>query len=425
MVFVLDRHKKPLDPCCEKRARALLTAKQAVIHKRFPFTIRLKARTLTESTTHPVRIKIDPGSKTTGLALLRDDTVIMLGELIHKTGIKAALESRRSLRRGRRNRKTRYRKPRFLNRANARTKGKLPPSLVARVQQTTNLLTKLRSLIPIGAISTEHVKFDTQLMENPDIQGIEYQRGALMGYEVKEYLLERDGRKCAYCKKENVPLEVEHIQPRSRGGSDRVSNLTIACRPCNQAKNNQTAAEFGHPDVQKNTKRTLKDAAMVNATRWRLFEDLKRTGLPVECGTGARTKWQRLAHGLPKEHYFDAVCVGKSTPEHLTFAVKYISIFKATGRGKRQMCRTDKFGFPLVHRQRKKLHFGFQTGDIVKASNARCPEGQVGRMIANAKGGFYWLTSDRKHFNFAPKNTRLLQRADGWSYSTQPVKFTG
>src|SRR5215470_18520508 len=101
MVFVLDKHKKPLMPCSEKRARQLLTRQQAVVHKHAPFTIRLKSRTVLESTVHPVRVKLDPGSKTTGFAALSFDKVLVLGELKHKTGIKDALASRRSFRRGR------------------------------------------------------------------------------------------------------------------------------------------------------------------------------------------------------------------------------------------------------------------------------------------------------------------------------------
>jgi hypothetical protein len=203
MVFVLDKHKKPLMPCSEKRAWQLLTRRQAVIHKRAPFTIRLKSRTVSESTVHPVRVKLAPGSKTTGFAALSSDKVLVLGELKHKTSIKDALDSRRSLRRGRRNRKTRYRPPRFLNRGGDK-KGWLAPSLVARIQQTTNAVQKLRRLLPVTEVSTEHVKFDTQLLENPDIAGVEYRQGSLAGYEIKEYLLERDGRQCAYCKEERT-----------------------------------------------------------------------------------------------------------------------------------------------------------------------------------------------------------------------------
>lgn len=424
MVFVLDKHKTPIMPCSEKRARLLMERGRAVVHRMEPFTIRLKDRTLAQSETEPLRLKLDPGSKTTGMAVMSDaGRVIFLGELNHKKGIKMALESRRSLRRGRRNRKTRYRKPRFLNRT--RAKGWLPPSLEARVDQTLNAAAKLRRLLPIAAISTEHVKFDTQLMENAAINGVEYQQGELLGYEIREYLLEKWGRKCAYCGAENVPLEIEHIIPKVRGGSNRLSNLAIACTPCNQKKNSQTAEEFGFPEIQAQARKPLRDAAMMNATRWRLFERLRETGLPVECGTGARTKMQRIKHRLPKTHYYDACCVGASTPDVVSVQARYAALWTATGRGKRQMCQTDKYGFPKAHRANRKVQFGFLTGDIVSAD---VPAGKYqgtwrGRATCRASGQFD-LRDGQKTIvcRTNHKRCRLIQRGDGWQYEQIPIE---
>ena len=192
----------------------------------------------------------------------------------------------------------------------------------------------------------ELVRFDTQLMENPEIKGVEYQQGTLVGYEVRESLLEKWERRCAYCHKTDVPLEVEHIVPRARGGSNRVSNLTLACEPCNKKKGTQAAAEFGHPEVQAQAKRPLKDAAAMNATRWALFSRLQATGLPVETGTGARTKWNRTTRQLPKTHWLDAACVGGSTPEVLQVQGVVPLVVTATGWQSRQMCLMDKHGFP-------------------------------------------------------------------------------
>ena len=424
MVFVLDKHKTPIMPCSEKRARLLMERGRAVVHRMEPFTIRLKDRTLAQSETEPLRLKLDPGSKTTGMAVMSESgRVVFLGEVVHKKGIKMALESRRALRRTRRSRKTRYRKPRFLNRT--RAKGWLPPSLEARVNQTLNAAAKLRNLLPIAAISTEHVKFDTQLMENAAINGVEYQQGELLGYEIREYLLEKWGRKCAYCGAENVPLEVEHIVPKTRGGSNRLSNLAIACTPCNQEKNNMTAEEFGYPEIQAQARKPLKDAAMMNATRWRLFEQLRETGLPVECGTGARTKMQRLQHGLPKTHYYDACCVGASTPDVVSVQARYAALWTATGRGKRQMCQTDKYGFPKAHRANRKVQFGFLTGDIVSAD---VPAGKYqgtwrGRATCRASGQFD-LRDGQKTIvcRTNHKRCRLIQRGDGWQYEQIPIE---
>ena len=419
MVFVLDKHKKPIMPCSEKRARLLMERGRAVVHRMEPFTIRLKDRTLAQSETEPLRLKLDPGSKTTGMAVMNESgRVVFLGELNHRKGIKMALESRRALRRTRRSRKTRYRKPRFLNRT--RAKGWLPPSLEARVNQTLNAATKLRNLLPITAISTEHVKFDTQLMENPEISGVEYQQGELMGYEVKEYLLEKWDRKCAYCGAENVPLQVEHIVPKTRGGSNRVSNLVMACERCNNhLKGKQTAEEFGYPEIQAQARKPLKDAAMMNATRWRLFERLRETGLSVECGTGARTKMQRIKHGLPKTHYYDACCVGASTPARIDVSTACVAVWTAIGRGKRQMCQTDRYGFPRTHRARERKRYGFQTGDIVHASvwKGKHVGSWRGRVTCRSSGYFDVRDSENRIIcSPSHKNCRLVQHGDGWIY---------
>src|SRR5690606_34544700 len=174
-------------------------------------------------------------------------------------------ESRASLRKTRRNRKTRYRKARFSNPGTP--KGWLPPSLKSRVFNILTWVRRISKFAPVSHLSMETVKFDTQKMQNPEISGVEHQRGTLWGYEVKEYLLEKWNRTCSYCQTQNVPLEIEHILPSSRGGSDRVSNLTLACRPCNQKKGSKTAAEFGFPNIQAQALKPLKDAAAVNATR--------------------------------------------------------------------------------------------------------------------------------------------------------------
>lgn len=186
-----------------------------------------------------------------------------------------------------------------------------------------------------------------------------------------QVLLDKWGRACVYCGATDVPLEVEHIIPKSRGGSNRISNLTLACEPCNLKKGKRTAEELGHPDRQAQARKPLRDAAFMNATRWRLYEQLQATGLPVEGGSGGRTKKQRTAHHLPKDHYYDALCVGESTPDAFTSVSASVQVWSAKGRGARQMCGTNTYGFPIRHRRRQKQHFGFQTGDRVKAVVAR------------------------------------------------------
>ncbi len=421
MVFVLDKHQNPLMPCSEKRARQLLDRGRARVHTMFPFTIRLVDRRQEDSAFQDLRVKLDPGSKTTGVAITLDGARgtpgIFLGEIVHKPGIQAKLADRRTVRRSRRFRHTRYRAARFLNRR--RKADWLPPSLEARVDQTLPAVAKIRTRAPITALSVEHVRFDTQKLENPEIAGVEYQQGTLLGYEVREYLLDKWGRACVYCGATDTPLEIEHLIPKSRGGSNRVSNLTLACHACNQAKNNKTAAEFGHPDVQVQARKPLKDAAFMNATRWRLYAQLTATGLPMEGGSGGRTKKQRTEHHLPKEHYYDALCVGKSTPATFTGLPAYVQIWSAKGRGNRQRCRTDKYGFPIRHLSGKKQHGGFQTGDLVCAI---IPRGKytgtwTGRATVKASGQIRVVTSTGVHPTTSHCHCRVLQRGNGWVYT--------
>jgi 5-methylcytosine-specific restriction endonuclease McrA len=418
-VFVLDTHRKPLSPCKPGVARSLLEAGKAAVYRCFPFTIILKKEV--GATPEPIELKLDPGSKTTGIALKQGDQVIFGAELTHRgQAIKASLESRWSLRRGRRSRHTRYRQARFLNRT--RPVGWLAPSLQHRVETTLTWVNRLCQVAPIGSIVQELVRFDLQQMEHPEISGLEYQQGELAGYEVREYLLNKWDRKCTYCSVENVPLQVEHIQPRAKGGSNRVSNLCLACEKCNQKKGTQDIEQFlsKKPDLLKRiktqAKRPLKDAAAVNSTRWALFNRLKETGLPVSTGSGGLTKYNRTRLGLPKTHWLDAACVGKvETLEVLTDKPLRM---KATGHGTRQMCRTDKYGFPSRYVPRFKFVQGFQTGDIVKAlvTTGKKIGEYVGRVAVRSTGSFNISDKSGLVQGITHKYCKPIQRKDGYSY---------
>ncbi len=425
MVFVLDTNKYPLAPCHEAVARKLLKQGKAAIYKRFPFTIILKKSVDESEIKTTYRLKIDYGSRHTGLAILRGQEVVWLGQLDHRTDIKESIDKRCAFRRARRNRKTRYRKPRFLNRK--RKDGWLPPSLESRVPNIQTWVSRLKKLCPIGHTSYENAKFDTQLMRNSEISGIEYQQGTLQGYEVREYLLEKFGRKCCYCGKENVPLEVEHIIPKSRGGTDRIDNLCLACRDCNQRKGSQTAEEFGYPNIQKQVKKSLKDASIINATRWKVYEVLKRARLDVECGTGARTKMNRIRLCLPKTHYFDACCVGKSTPNHLYFKTKEVLFIKAKGRGSRSRTNLDRYGFPRGYLARQKFFFGFQTGDMVKAIVQRGKYKGVwfGEVACRKTGNFDIKGKDGKRIaqGIRYKYIQVIQQFDGYTYRKEEAEL--
>lgn len=420
LVFVIDTNKKPLNPCNPGVARSLLNSGKAAVWKMYPFTIILKKEV--NDPIEPCTLKIDPGSKTTGFAILQGNQVIFGAELTHRgQAIKQSLESRRALRRGRRSRHTRYRPARFNNRT--RLKGWLAPSLAHRVETTMTWVNRFIKLCPIGSIIQELVRFDLQQLENPEISGIEYQQGELAGYEVREYLLNKWNRQCAYCKVDNVPLQIEHIHPKAKGGSNRISNLCLACEPCNLKKGTQDIAQFlsKKPDllkqIQVQAKRPLKDAAAVNSTRWALFNRLKGTGLPVSTGSGGQTKFNRTRLGIPKTHWLDAACIGEV--EELQVLTTQPLKIKATGNGSRQQCRTDKYDFPSRYVPKDPFVKGFQTGDIVKAivTKGKKIGTYLGRVAVRSTGSFNISDKTGLIQGISYKFCKLIHRKDGYGYA--------
>lgn len=424
-VFVLDRSGKALMPCSEKRARLLLDRGRARVHRLMPFVIRLVDRAAKTCEFQPLAIKLDPGSKTTGIALVRITAengvaVLNLFDLMHRgRQISEALTARRAMRRRRRS-ALRYRAPRFLNRGN-KTKGWLAPSLQHRVDTMLAWVTRFRRWAPVTSISMELVRFDMQQMENPEISGVEYQQGTLLGFELREYQLEKWGRKCAYCGEHDAPLNIDHIQSRATGGSNRVANLTLACVPCNQKKGSQDIRDFVKnktllDKILAQAKRPLKDAAAVNSTRWALLHALKATGLPVEAASGGRTKFNRSQLGIPKTHALDAACVG-TVSAIMDWQRPTLSI-KCTGRGSYQRTRLDKYGFPRGYLMREKSIKGFQTGDLVVATVTSGKKAGVhaGRVAVRKTGSFNIQTTAGVVQGISHRFCRLIQRADGYSY---------
>jgi len=421
-VFVLDSHKRPIDSCHPAVARKLLKNKKAAIFRRYPFIIIL-FKTV-EAQTQPVELKLDPGSKTTGIALIRNSQVIWGAELSHRGfQIKSDLDSRRSVRRSRRKRKTRYRKPRFLNRT--RPKDWLAPSLEHRVLTIMTWVKRLIKFCPINSIAQELVKFDTQTIQNPEISGFQYQQGTLLGYEVREYLLEKWQRKCAYCQKENVPLQIEHIVPKAKGGTNRISNLCLACAQCNQKKGTKTIEEFlkGKPNIlqriRAQLKTPLKDAAAVNSTRWKLFNSLKDLGLPLSTSSGGLTKYNRTRLGLKKSHWLDAACVG--SVDNLVVKTKQPLLIKACGYGTRQMINVNKYGFPRS-KAKQKPYGGWKTGDLVLLITKK-GEKYVNRLLATNSPSAFEIRVDGKRIKANPKTNTLIKifAKDGYSYAFREV----
>jgi len=425
MVFVLDKGQRPLMPCTPKRARLLLARGRAVVVRVRPFVIRLKDRRLEDSVLQPLALKLDPGSKTTGMAIARvQETAegevhhaVLLAEVAHRGAhVHTNKLTQKQARRRRRSANLRYRPPRFLNRRIPQ--GWLPPSLLSRLENCLTWARRFGKWSPLTRIEVERVRFDMQLIQDPEIAGEEYQRGELAGWELRSYLLVKYAYTCVYCGKQHVPFELDHQVPRSRGGSNRASNLVLSCHECNLAKGNKTAAEFGHPEVAARAKAPLRDAAAVNATRDKLVEALRRFGLPLGTWSGGRTRWNRARFGVEKTHANDALCVGKLAGVQAG-TLKTLRI-TATGRG--QHCRTlwTKKGFPRAYLMRQKMVEGFATGDRVHADVPAPYAAQgthVGRVTVR-KNAFFSIQTEGKKVDSVPARfCRLIQRADGYDYA--------
>jgi 5-methylcytosine-specific restriction endonuclease McrA len=426
MVFVLDKNGKALMSCTEKRARLLLERNRALIHRLYPMVIRVRDRLAQNCSFQDLNLKLDPGSKTSGVALNRitetGEAVLNLFELVQRGAlISKKLLARKQMRRTRRARNTRYRQARFLNRGN-KVKGWLAPSLMHRVNTTIAWVNRISHWAPVSKLTQELVRFDLQKMQNPEISGVEYQQGTLFGFEVPEYLLNKWNRTCAYCDAQNTPLEIEHIHPKSKGGSNRISNLALACRQCNKIKDNRDIAEFLMKDEKRlkrilaQAKAPLKDGAAVNSTRWRLFNELKASGLEVNVGTSGQTKFNRTRNNIPKTHSLDAACVGDV--DVVSDWQKPTLYSQCAVRGQYARTRLDRFGFPRVYCVRQKQVKGFATEDTVRAEVTRGKKigSYFGKVAIRASGSFNITNETSVIQGVSHQYCKLVQRADGYGY---------
>ncbi|MFC8347731.1 RNA-guided endonuclease IscB [Streptomyces sp. NPDC057280] len=439
---MLSKDGQPLMPCHPARARELLGKGRAVVARQVPFAIRCKDRTRAESAVDGVQLRIDPGSKGTGFALTDEKketgskgtaVTIRRGlisvELQHRGDqIHDGMQRRAGYRHRRRSANCRYRKPRSDNRT--RPTGWMPPSVRHRVDTTFSLANRLCRYAPVTEIHVELVSFDTHSMSaGRPLRGAEFAQGTLAGTTARDYLRARWNNACAYCDATDVPLNIEHLRPRSRGGTNRITNLVLACTPCNSAKGSSPIEVFlaHRPErlarVLRQLKPPLRDAAAMNTTRWLLTEALNDLGIPTHTSTGQATKGIRTAMGLAKTHTLDALSVGQLDHEAGEVIVRYpekVLVAKATGRGSYARTTPDRSGFPRLRRTRAKQHFGYITGDLVRAT---VPTGKragswTGRISVRARGQ-HSLQTPTGRLNVSHRNLALLQRGDGYGYSVR------
>ena len=303
MVYVLNICMAPLMPCKEAKARKLLKSGKAKIVKRNPFTIQLLFEC--ENVTQDIVLGVDAGSKHIGLSATTDKKELYAAEVELRDDIVDLLSIRRENRRTRRNRKTRYRKPRFLNRV--RSDGWIAPSVQNKVDTHLTVVRRLHEILPITRIIVEVAAFDIQKIKNPDIDGIEYQQGEQLGFwNVREYVFFRDGHTCQCCKgksKDKI-LNVHHIESRKTGGN-APNNLITLCETCHKGYHE------GQIKLPRNIKRgmSFRDAAFMGIMRWAFYNQLKKLYPNVSLTYGYLTKNARIRNGLPKTHCVDARCI--------------------------------------------------------------------------------------------------------------------
>jgi 5-methylcytosine-specific restriction endonuclease McrA len=406
-VFVLAHSGNPLMPTTPRRARILLKTRRARVVMRAPFTIQLCFETTTY--TQPVTVGVDTGSQTVGIAAAANREVVFQAEMRLRTDVSLKLTRRRQYRRTRRSRKTRYRAARWANRR--RSTGWLAPSLQARADATVKAVRCVARVLPIGQINVEIGSFDPQKMQNPEISGVSYQQGQLQGYLLREYLLARWQRQCAYCHTSGVPLQVEHLIPTSRGGSERESLLVIACGACNLRKGNRTAEEFGYPELQAQARRPLKAAAHVSSIKTAVVDALAQQfgAARVAVRYGYETKYQRLqVLHLPKAHAYDAVAIACAIGE----VVKPLAMLyqlRCVPRGNYQLYN-GKYSEHKVWAPRKVK--GWKLYELVEA------KGQIGYIGGRRLTGAFVVKEVRSGKALAEvtprKLVRLARCVHGW-----------
>ena len=416
-VFVVNMRGEPLMPCSQRKARILLKQNKAKIYKYNPFTIQLTIAT--GETKQDCHIGVDTGSKHIGLAVTSKDKVLFKAEVELRQDVKSNLDTKRMYRRDRRNRKTRYRKPRFLNRK--RSEKWLPPSLQNRVNNTFRWIDELCALVPNPKLHIEVGKFDTAKMINPNVKGVDYQQGQTYGfYDERYFVFVRDNYTCQCCgKSKNKVLQTHHIIYRSNGGSNRVDNLITVCTDCHTHKNHQKGGILHDWQEQHKKVKQYKEPPFMNILRKRIFKKYPE----AEITYGSITTPKRKKIGLDKTHYNDAIVISgietiKENPSEWLlirqFRKKKRSLHEATARkGRKEPNRTQK-----RNSKNTPSYQGYFLNDKVSVLD------KVGYITGFTSGGAYIKDKDGNYITIPNKSYKqvnisklqLLHHNNNWQY---------
>lgn len=362
MVYILNVDNKPLMPTERHgHVRTLLREGRARVVRRTPFTIKLNYETTCY--VQEVSLGIDAGSKHIGVSATTSQKELFASEVTLRTDITNLLSTRLEQRRARRNR-LRYRKPRFNNRR--RAEGWLAPSVRNRVDAHLKVIRDVHRILPISKTTIEVAQFDTQLIKNPQIGGVDYQRGEQMGFwNVREYVLARDGHKCQHChgKSKDPVLNVHHLESRKTGGN-APNNLITLCETCHKDYH------MGKFDLKIKRGASLRDAAIMNIMRWVVYNKAKQEFKNVHLTYGYITKCTRIQNGVTKTHAADARCISGNPA---TYPLPFYYLQKQIRRHNRQIYKATilKGGVRKLN-QAPYLVKGFRLFDKVLYNGIEC-----------------------------------------------------
>jgi len=351
-VSVINMRNEPLMPTTPRKARILVKRGEASVQNRTPFVIKLKY--VTGESKQPLTLGIDSGYKYVGLSIISSTEEVFSGTLTLLERISSRISSKRMYRRLRRSRLW-YRESRYNNRKNM--KGKFAPSIQHKYETYLKIVKLLKSYFPIVNINIEISSFDINKLKNLKIKNIKYKQGYLeKGYLIRNYLLEKFNRRCVYCNKPSKTLEVEHIIPKSRGGTNSLDNLAIACTKCNRLKGSKTAEEFGFKSIQEQASTFYKSEAFFNNVKKLLMRELK-----AKETFGYITKYMRIKYNIQKSHINDAFIIAGGLNQKRCMSYN----IKQTRRNNRKL-QMSRRGLGILVRKKR---YKFQKDNLVLYNN--------------------------------------------------------
>ena len=418
LVFTINKNGEKLMPCKPSKARKLLRDNKAKIVSYKPFTIQLLYGS--SGYKQDVNLGIDLGAKHIGVAITTEGKVLAKGKIELRDDVSSFLKTRKIYRRSRRGRKTRYREPRFLNRTKSKKKDWLPPSIQSRIDNTFMWIDRFCNLLPNPSLIIEVGKFDAQKMINPDIGGVDYQKGQTYGYhDVRYFVFARDNYTCQVCKKKNKILQTHHIVYTSKGGSDRADNLITVCTDCHTSKNHKKGGVLYEWMTKDKKVKSYKETPFMNTLRLRVFDKYPNASITY----GSTTTPRRKELGLGKTHYNDAIAISgishikkdtNSVFKIKQFRKKKRSLHEATARKGRKTPNTTQ------KRNNKNIKYqnGFYLNDKVRAF------GKVGFISGFTSSGCYikdiegnYITiPDKKYKQVSYKHIESICHNNNWQF---------